>query len=49
MAMPAGAVGRRLVGLHEMRNDLAAGGVGDAEIAIEEKIAQAGGTIEVLK
>ena len=43
MIVPAGAVVRRRVGLDQMGDHLAVGGAGDAEVAIEEKIAQAAG------
>ena len=43
MTVPAGAVFRRHVGvgLDQMADHLTAGGVGNAEIAIQEEVAQA--------
>src|SRR5438128_11749838 len=40
MAMPAGADFGRHIRLHQLGDDLAAGGSTDAKIAIQEKIAQ---------
>jgi len=40
MAVPAGALFRRIVGTHQLGDDLAGGGFGNAEVAVNEKVAQ---------
>jgi hypothetical protein len=40
MAVPAGALFRRIVGADELGDDLAGGRFGDAEVTVNEKITQ---------